>query len=200
MMPGQPTPTPSISDTDLTTCINLVKAVSDRANTHDFMNVPTAIGLIHQRGGDNGWNTWLHRNATTGNIDACCFFQYMRSMAQGSSIPYAMCVGFDENVFPMQKYPDDCENFVNTVAGGVDGDGLLHDFIKNVLNVQFVYVVYLPPPTAAAAFYNEQLTNLFHYAQSNRGANWSMASVANGSVNLPFWGGNGLSLYKLNIT
>lgn len=194
-MPNLTSRRPTVSDTDLEACIKLVKAVSNQANTHDFNKSDSVnVGNIHKREKKNGWLTWLHRSG--GNIDACAFFQFMLSR-NGN---YAMCMGFDKNVFPMLT-DNDCITFINTVAGNGHGDGFLRDFFLNVLPSPSVYVVD-QPLTLLGAKYNQQLDNLFLYVQSHSpGPNWSITlDPSDTGVDNDFWGGNGLNLWKLTVS
>jgi hypothetical protein len=190
-MPGWTNPPTNISDSDLDACIKLVRAVSYRAKSYDLAK--SNVGKrIRDRVQDNQWHTWWHQNG--GGIDACCFFQLMHSRNNN----YAMCIGFDKHVFPMQTDAD-CLSFLNTVAGNGNGDGLLRDCVKNVLQVPFVLVVD-QPLTSSAASYNQRLNTLFAYMQTNTpGSNWSLAQVEQNSDD-DFWGGSGLNVWQLNIT
>jgi hypothetical protein len=186
---GTTCPPSKITDADLTTCMNLMSAVSYRAKMNDF-DQNDCVGRIRKRMSDNGWHTWYYKNSG-GAITACCFFQYMRTHNNN----YAMCVGFDTNAFPMQS-DQNCATFVNTVAGGGNGDGLLYDCIKNVLNVKLVNIVKIPL-TGAASIYNTRLDTLFVYMQNNPTNNWSL--VQDGTFNSAFWGGNNLVLWQLKV-
>lgn len=192
-MTGWTCPPTVISDTDLAACIKLVKGVSHRGNTKDFAK-SSALQKIRDRMADNGWCTWYQKIG--GTINACCFFQYLRQRSNN----FALCLGFDKSVFPMNTDAE-CKSFLATVGGNGNGDGLLRDSIKNVLRAPFVYVVDMPQ-TAAAAHYSRARDNLFVYMQtSSPGSNWTMTlDASDTNVYFPFWGGSGLDLWKLTVS
>jgi len=195
-MPGSTAPPATITDGQLTDCIKLVKAVSYRANNKEFKT--KGPGDIRARMKDNGWHAWWYTSTVGGPIKACAFFQYIRQRPiSGAAYNYAMCIGFDSS-FPM-ALDADCQTFLNTVVGGTAGDGLLWDCIKNVLGVPFVYLVDAPEKSKAAV-YSIRRDTLFVYMQNNSpGANWKMSLDPSDDTNvgIPFWGGDGLDLWKL---
>ena len=198
-MPSSTAPPASISDAQLKQCINLVTQVSYRAKNKEFKQRGPAD--IRARTNDNGWHTWWYSTTAGGPINACAFFQYIRMRPIAAKVyNYAMCIGFD-NSFPMGSDAD-CQAFLNTVVGGTSGDGLLWDCIKNVLQVQKVYVVDAPE-LAAAALYNARRDRLFSYMQQKSpGAKWSMTLDPKNDTNVgnSFWGGDGLNLWTLTPT
>jgi hypothetical protein len=201
MMPVWMGRSTQIGSDDLKNCVNLIKAVSDRANKHDLARA-TVLKEITDRGGDNSWYIWYHKNG--GGIDACCFFQLMRSQNSG----YAMCIGFDKTAYPMQS-DSQCSSFITTMAGSGSGDRFLRDSILNVLNVNFVYLVDMDE-TPQAAQYSQARDNLFHYMQQkSSGTGWTLTQVIpNSGFRADFWGGDtdvngnviGLTLWRLGVS
>jgi hypothetical protein len=155
------------NDHALEQCIALVQSVSYVASTHDFYTtgtnatttIPNRLGHIHQgeqhaSGANIGWwRTWFHPapfvDGTT-QIDACCFFQRMRSQ---SNKVYSVCIGFNKSMYPMGTgptgKPTDCANFINQFMSNAAEDTFCY-FVKNCLvppagSPPYVYVVEMSP-------------------------------------------------------
>jgi hypothetical protein len=170
---GSTSPQDHLSRHDLDTCIGLVKGVSSRARSKDLNANNHPHQKIRARVHDNGWHTWFYKD-DGGNLVACCFFQLLRSRHA-----YSMCVGFNTTAFPMVTNQN-CTDFLNAVVGGVTGDGLLYDCIKNILGVSFVYVILIGNLSS-----DPELNKLFTYMQDPQSPPhpmWSWGVAQNATI------------------